>query len=216
MSGKKAWNRLPLWRAAAIVEIIACYMAILTAISYARGPEQWQKTEPPVLESGAFTSFVGEAARENGPLPMVNGPDGQAVGYQAETDLGSGIPLQVALKIECPVEYAGNTLIVDLYNYEAGYDDPAQESQVTLQLGTNELVLTLDPGASPPRQALVRLFSLDPAGYQLDDVTVWQMAQTPKVPGSVWIGLGMCLALLMFTLAAWIVLKKHKWGKNDG
>ena len=127
MNGKRARGRSPLWRAAAIVGVIVCYMAILTAISYARGPEHWRPAEPPVLESGAFTSFAGEAAGENGPLPMENGPDGQAVGHQAEVELIGGAALQVSLKVECPAEYAGNTLIVDLYNDQVGYDDPAQE-----------------------------------------------------------------------------------------
>ena len=210
MSGKKARSRSPLWRAAAIVEVIVCYMAVLTVISYARGPEHWRPAEPPVLESGAFTSFAGEPAGENGPLPMENGPDGQAVGYEAEADLIGGAALQVSLKVECPAEYAGNTLIVDLYNDQAGYDDPAQESWITLQAGTNQLDLSLDPGASPPERALVRLFTLDSAGYQLEDVTVRQMERTPKVPGSVWIGLALCLALPLFTLAAWTVTEKRK------
>lgn len=216
MNGKRARGRSPLWRAAAIVGVIVCYMAILTAISYARGPEHWRPAEPPVLESGAFTSFAGEAAGENGPLPMENGPDGQAVGHQAEVELIGGAALQVSLKVECPAEYAGNTLIVDLYNDQVGYDDPAQESQVALQEGTNQLDLSLDPGSSPPERALVRLFTLDPAGYQLEDVTVRQMERIPKVPGSVWIGLAVCLALPLVTLAAWLVTRKLERRKTDG
>lgn len=216
MSGKKARGQSPLWRAAAIAEVIVCYMAILAVISYARGPEQWRPVEPPVLESGAFTSFAGEAAGENGPLPMENGPGGQAVGYQAETDLSGGAALQVSLKVECPAEYAGNTLIVDLYNDQAGYDDPAQESQVALQAGINQLDLPLDPGSSPPERASIRLFTLDSAGYQLEDVTVRQMERMPKIPGSVWVGLAVCLALPLFTLAAWVVTRKIEGRKTDG
>lgn len=216
MSGKKARSQSPLWRAAAIAEVIVCYMAILAVISYARGPERWRPVGPPVLESGAFASFAGEPAGENGPLPMENGPDGQAVGYQAETALSGVDALQVTLKVECPAEYAGNTLIVDLYNDQAGYDDPAQESQVALQAGPNQLDLSLDPGSSPPEQAALRLFTLDSAGYQLEDVTVRQMERTPKVPGSVWVGLVVCLALPLFTLAAWVVTRKLERRKTDG
>lgn len=216
MSGKKARNRSSLWRAAAIVEVIVCYMAILAAISYARGPGHWRPVEPPVLESGAFTSFDGEAAGENGSLSMENGPGGQAVGYQAEVELSGGAALQVSLKVECPAEYAGNTLIVDLYNYEAGYDDPAQESQVALQEGANQMDLPLDPGASPPERASLRLFTLDPAGYQLEDVTVRQMERMPKVPGSVWIGLAVCLALPLVTLAVWAISEKIERRKTHG
>lgn len=216
MSGKKARNRSALWRAVAIAEVIVCYMAILAAISYARGPEHWRAVEPPILESGALTSFAGEAAGENGPLPMENGPGGQAVGYQAEIGLGGVDALQVSLKVECPAQYAGHILTADLYNYEAGYDDPAQESQVALQEGTNQLDLSLDPGSSPPERALVRLFTQDPAGYQLEDVTVRQMERMPKVPGSVWVGLAVCLALPLVTLAAWVVTRKIEGRKTDG
>lgn len=216
MSEKKRGTGAPLWRAAAIVEVIVCYMAILTVISYARSPERWRPVDPPALESGAFTSFAGETAGGNGPLPMENGSDGQAVGYQAEVDLGGMGTLQVSLKVECPPRAAGGTLHVDLYNHEAWYDDLTQESQVVLQAGINELTLSLDPGQSPPDQALVRLFTLDPAGYQLEDVTVRRMERMPKIPGSVWVGLAVCLALPLVTLAAWAISEKSGRRKTYG
>ena len=42
------------------------------------------------------------------------------------------------------------------------------------------------------------------------------MERIPKVPGSVWIGLAVCLALPLVTLAAWLVTRKLERRKTDG
>lgn len=46
-----------------IAEIIVCYMAVLTIVSYARGPEKCEIiADSPMISVGDFTSFSGETA----------------------------------------------------------------------------------------------------------------------------------------------------------
>ena len=77
---------------------------------------------------------------------------------------------------------------MELYNYEAGYDSPEQEYEMTMQAGRNEAEFTLIPGAERPEMAQLRFFTLDRAGYSLEDVRIYGQTVGPKVPvGSGWL-----------------------------
>lgn len=46
-----------------VVELIVCYMAVLTLVSHIRGPEKYRvDSETPLLTVENFVSFAGEAA----------------------------------------------------------------------------------------------------------------------------------------------------------
>ena len=191
-----------------VVELIVCYLAVLALISHARGPEKYRiAEESPLLAAGDFTSLVGGAAEE-GRLRLVNDTQGQAVGYFAELPLEGLESIRVAFQVDCPVEYAGGTLVVDLYNLEAGYDYAEQEYQLILEPGINMVAQTIEPGGSAPERAQLRLFSVDAAGYSIEGLTVSPLETLPKISTAMAAAAIFCFVLLGGTAAAWLVDRK--------
>ena len=190
-------------------EIIVCYMAVLTAVSYARGPERYMTANEPLLVTEDFTSFAGQPAEPGGAFLLENEAQGTAVGYQAELDLAALENVQISFQAECPAGYAGGILHVDLYNGEAGYDSPEQEFSMTVQAGHNEAAFTLAPGAEHPDTAQLRIFTLDRAGYSLEGVQIHEQRPLPKVSGGIWAGVGACFLLLAGTVICRIIKGKR-------
>ena len=190
-------------------EIIVCYMAVLTAVSYARGPERYKTAHEPLLVTEDFVSFAGQPAEPGGAFLLENEAQGTAVGYQAELDLAALENVQISFQAECPAGYAGGILHVDLYNGEAGYDSPEQEFSMTVQAGHNEAAFTLAPGAEHPDTAQLRIFTLDRAGYSLEGVQIHEQRPLPKVSGGIWAGVGACFLLLAGTVICRIIKGKR-------
>ena len=163
-----------------IFEVIVCYMALLNIISHARGPQNYDiLADTPLAVVSDFSSFDG-GSTEQGML-LENQTPGTAVGYQAELSLNELESIYISFSVDCPAEYAGGTLIVDLYDYESNYDSPEQEYHLTLQQGVNEAVFSLKPGENAPSNAMLRFFTTDPAKYQLDSLQIYKEQSLPKV-----------------------------------
>jgi len=195
-----------------VVEIIVCYMAVLTLVSHVRGPEKYRiAAESPLLAAEEFTSFAGEAA--GGELRLENDASGAAVGYSAKLSLKDLEGIHVAFQTDCPAEYAGGTLYVDLYDFEAGYDNAEQEYRLTLEQGINTADFTLHPGESAPDDAQLRFFTLDPAGYDVEGLAVSPVEALPKVSPAMTAAAISCFAVLAATAAAY-GLGKRKTGKR--
>ena len=181
------------------VEIIICYMAVLTVLSYQRGPVRHQVIrETPLLDAAAFTSFTGELAGEEG-LSFTKGNEEGSIGYHAHLQLSGLSGVYVAFSVDCPAEYAGNMLHIDLQESSVGYDNDEQEFFLTLEEGTNQVEFTLDPGDSPPDTALLRFFTLDAANYIVRDIQIYPEAILPKIPMGMLPVTGLCFILLLVT-----------------
>lgn len=200
------------WKWVIIAEIIVCYMAVLTAVSYARGPVRYGPAETPLLTEKDFRDINGLPEEENGaPFAFENQVQGKAVGYLADVDLLALHGICVSFEIDCPVEYADGILCIDLCNGETGYDGPEQEYQLTLQAGQNTVDFVLDPGPDHPDTATLRFFTLDEAGYRLENLGIFEQILFPQVPNGLKIGVVASLLLLAVTVAAW-----GAEGKKDG
>lgn len=183
-------------------ELIICYMAFLTALSYARGPKNFAPEGEVMVEASAFIPFSGAWQDGDGfafpdPLP------GESVGFQSEISLVDIDGIQISFALNCPEGFEGGTLHCDLYNFDAGYDSDAQEFNLSVGPGRTEVSFFLEPGSKHPEKAFLRLFTLDRAGYRLEDLRVVRAVELPKVPRGVWLGLGVCFVLTLGTLALW-------------
>ncbi len=203
-AGKQIWVRC-----AIILELIVCYMAVLTVISYLRGPIRKQIIqEMPLLRIEDFTSFRGETAKV--PLWFDNATPGTAVGYSAELQLENLGGVHVLCSFECPEECAGGILHVDLYNADAGYDSDEQEYSFVLQAGVNDVSFSLAPGEAHPQMAWLRIFTLDSARYNISDLYIYREEVLPQVSKKMIVGVIVCFLILGVTMAVQVAAKKKK------
>lgn len=195
---KRAWlGRL------VIVEMIVCYMAALTLVSHARGPVKYRTaTEKPLLETAGFTSFAGEPAQGDA-LLLENDTAGQAVGFAAELPLEGLEGIRVAFQADCPPDYAGGTLVVDLYNAKAGYDSAEQEFSLALEPGVTAVEQTLAPGESAPGRAQLRFFTLDTVSCSIRGLSVCPVEALPKVGRGLLAAVAACFAMLAASTIWW-------------
>ncbi len=197
MNGQK--TRLPLWLLL-IVELIVCYLAILAVISYWRAPAQYRALpEETLLAAADFSDFAGRAVSGDGLLLQNNTP-GNVAGYLAWLDLREVNPIAVKFALDCPKQYAGGVLHVDLWN--EGYDNDAQEYKLALQEGINEVEIFLDKGADAPDSAQLRFFTVDLADYTVTDLRISRAEPVPKISSGLLAGMILCLVLLLVTAVA--------------
>lgn len=212
-----------------LIEIIVCYMAILTAVSYLRGPVRHQIIrETPLLSITDFTSFTGESAKEEEGLFFQNGNEEGGVGYNAHLKLSGLAGVYVAFSVDCPEEYAGNILHIDLQESSVGYDNDDQEFFLDLKRGVNQVEFTLNPGDSPPENVLLRFFTLEPANYTVQNLQVYPETNLPKITGGMLLAIGVCFILLLVTglyskqetikepACVGIDTMRQKYAKEDG
>lgn len=194
-----------------IFEAVVCYMALLNIVSHIRAPQQYgPATDVPLVSISDFIGFDG-GGTEQGLLLLENQTLGTAVGYQAELTLSGLDSIYFSFSVDCPAEYAGGTLIVDLYNYESGYDSPEQEYQLVLQEGDNEAAFSLRPGENAPEKALLRLFTVDAARYEVSGLQVYREQPLPKVTGAMVAVTAILVAITVATAFVyyWISVKKR-------
>lgn len=190
-----------------VAEVIVCYMAVLTVVSYARGPKRYGPAEEPLLTETDFSDINGLPAEA--PFTFENQDQGEAEGCLADVDLRAVHGICVSFSANCPAEYAGGILFVDLCNGEIGYDYPEQEYQMTLQTGQNKADFVLDPGQEHPDTAKLRFFTLDAAGYRLENMRIYEDIPLPKVPNGLKFGVGVCFLLLAVTAITGAVGRKN-------
>ena len=191
------------WKWVIVAEIIICYMAMLTMVSYVRGPVRYGPAEEPLLTEADFRDINGLPAEEAGaPFTFENQDQGEAVGSLADVDLRGMHGICISFEVDCPEEDAGGILCTDLCNGETGYDHPEQEFDLVMQAGHNEADFILDPGRQHPDTATLRFFTLDTAGYCLENVQIYEEILLPQVPDGLKIGVGACFFLLAVTAFA--------------
>ena len=197
MNARKKMNWL---KRVLVLEAVVCYIAILTVISYLRGPARYQVVrEAPLLGITDFTSFDGASTNAKQGLVFKKGNEDGAIGYNANLRLSGLSGVHVAFSLNCPKEYAGNILHIDLQESSVGYDNDEQEIFLTLEEGMNQIKFTLDPGDSPPENVLLRFFTLEPANYTVQDLQIYPETILPRIPGSLLTVIGACFVVLIVT-----------------
>lgn len=181
-----------------IFEAVVCYMALLNIVSHMRAPQQYgPATDAPLVSVSDFTGFDGGGTEQG--LLLENQAPGTAVGYQAELTLSGLDSIYLRFSVDCPPEYAGGVLTVDLYNYESNYDSIEQDYQISLKAGTNEVEFILKPGEWAPEKAQLRIFTLDAADYEVRDFQAYQGTLLPKVSSAMIAVSVVCFAVLCLT-----------------
>ena len=184
-----------------IIELLICYMSILTVISYWRGPVQYRALpEEPLLISTDFASFSDDKVVGAQSLRLQNDFAGNAVGYASLLNLIDLEQIAVSFSVDCPVQYAGNTLHIDLWN--VGYDRDEQEYTVALQGGLNQFDIFLNKGLEAPNEAMLRFFTLDLADYSIENIQVSLAETLPKVSSVLLTVTVVSVLILLFTIFA--------------
>lgn len=194
---KKRTRLKMLW----VLEVIVCYLALLTIVSYIRGPQRYETiSDLSLIETSGFITLDG-IPEESGNLKLTNPQPGAAVGYAVPIELAGLDGINVQFRIECPAECAGGILLVDLFNQERGYDNVEQEYSYTLLPGTNLVNVSLTPGNNAPEQAFLRIFTGAIANYSIEDLQVNREIPLPKVtPAMAVVFVGSLLILLGTTV----------------
>lgn len=191
-----------------ILGIIICYMALLTVVSYVQGPVRY-KTHmgDPLLSPENFSIFVGNMPNGQESLYMDNVQAGSPMGYSAPLSLRSMDRVRIKFLVECPAECEGGVLHVDLQAY--GYDNDEQEFLLTLKQGVNMADFSLDPGADPPQDVLLRIFTLDRAKYGVQNLQVYPETVLPQIPQGMIPIVIAAFAILLATIIFWVNSWKH-------
>lgn len=181
-----------------IFEAVVCYMALLNIVSHMRVPQQYgPATDAPLVGVSDFIGFDGGGTEKG--LLLENQTPGTAVGYQSELTLSGLDSIYLSFSVDCPAEYAGGLLTVDLYNYESNYDSMEQEYQISLKAGTNEVEFIFKPGEWAPEKAQLRIFTLDAADYEVRNFQAYQGTLLPKVSFAMIAVPVVCFAVLCLT-----------------
>lgn len=198
--GKRMFLKM-LW----ILEIIVCYLILLTIVSYIRGPQRYEIiSDSSLIEISDLVTLDGIPV-ETGNLILTNSQPGVAVGYAAPIELTDLERINVQFSIECPIECAGGILLVDLFDYESGYDNVEQEYSYTLLQGTNIVDISLDPGDDAPEQAHLRIFTGAIANYSIEGLQVYREMPLPKVTP---VMIGVFIGSLLILLGTAVALRK--------
>ncbi|MBQ7159807.1 MAG: hypothetical protein IJS09_10375, partial [Treponema sp.] len=93
---------------------------------------------------------------------------------------------------------------MDLYDGEA-YDAPEQEFSVVLAPGVNQINEVLDKGENAPGEAWLRIFTLEPAGYEIQNLRVCSINQSKNYTQII----VFCLALMLLAGAIILLLTRN-------
>lgn len=193
-----------------IVEAIVCYMVFLAVVSYLRGPVRYQiSDEIPLLEPQNFTTFAGDPVTAES-ITLKNFEPGVPVGCQAQISLQELRRLHISFSLNCPAEYSGGTLFVDLYEPNSAYDNPEQEASFILAEGENFADFSIDTGESAPANAYLRFFTLDPADYTVQNLEICRESVMPRVSKGLTAAMSGCFAVLFITLVLYLCDNSEK------
>lgn len=193
-----------------ILTAILLYFSLLTYISYQRAPAQYRIDEntPSLAEYQDFIVMAGEEGAYVGQDSlMFDSADSSAEVFAARLSLTDLQKISVQFSVDCPEEYAGTTLHVDLYDGEA-YDAPEQEFFVVLAPGVNQINEVLDKGENAPEEAWLRIFTLEPAKYAVDNLHIY--AVTEKTNGSKEAAFALFLVAFCGAMAAFAYNRRKK------
>lgn len=190
-----------------ICELILCYMVGLVIISYARGPEKYRRDPSgPKWTASDFSCFddTGQSQVLKDVLHVENITPGRNIAFQTEVELTGVDGFGISFLIDCPLEYQGTHLAVDLYNEAAGYDEGSVEYMHMLSEGENKISCELVPGEGAPNTASLRIFTADVVNYNIRELRIDTLQKTAKVSAGMW-------AALLFAVAATAITWAVAW-----
>ena len=166
-----------------IVEAIVLYIALLNVISHVRGPIPYSAdTQSSLAQIEEFEPmFDMDSVVEKEKLPFQNTTEGAVVGYAAWLSLKDLNQVQVSFVVDCPSKCVGQTLVIDLYNLEEGYDSDEQETRIILEAGLNKINVQLAPGETHPPKAQLRIFTTNAASYSIEELSVNKLVPLERV-----------------------------------
>ena len=161
------------YRLLGIVFALVAYFALLTGISYSRAPDRYRMH---VLDKFAVSDFspmdgaAGVLDPLTGQMHFQNERGGSLVGYSVEIALPNVRSVVVDLTLNCAEGYENGILCIDLCG--ENYDNPEQEHQEILQVGTKKISVSLPTGEEPPDKYDLRIFTLDRCDLTIDNLSV--------------------------------------------
>ena len=115
------------------IELLAIYFSILSVISFVRATEQCQKSIDPLLTYSDFFLVVGECEATASEDSLVfHSKDAVDKVFSAGLSLQNLESIWVEFVVNCPEEYQGSVLHVDLW--ADGYDNSEQEFETILKV----------------------------------------------------------------------------------
>lgn len=191
------------------IEVLVFYFCLLNLISHIKGPTPYYiDTSNIIVPSTNFQSFFDmSVSRTDDVLHLLNTTEGTAAGYQSKVRLENCDGIDVSFQIDCPEQYAGSTVVVDLYNAEAGFDSPNQEEPIILTVGQNEIEVILSLDETAPNQACLRIFTLEQADYDIVNLVTYPKMLLPKVSHAIIISVVASGVVLLCTVCFCFVWK---------
>lgn len=189
--------------------LLIFYFCLLNVISHARGPIPYgPTTESPLAVETDFVSFTGEPYTNVKGISFFNTTaPSAATGYSVKIPLSGLEPIGISFQFYCNSQYEGQTLIIDLFNYAEGYDNPEQEQQITLKQGQNDIDVMLQPGANAPDEAELRIFCVGLIEGTAENFLIYPLAPRPKVTGVMYFAVAL-FSVFTVTAIVWNKLKR--------
>lgn len=166
-------SKRALYRLLGIIFALIAYFSLLTGISYCRAPERYRMN---VLEKFSVSDFSlmegasGTVDPAAGQIQYKNEAGDALAGCSVKIAIPDVRAVAVELKLSCAAGYEGGILCVDLCG--KNYDNPEQEHQEVLQVGTKELSFSLPTGEAPPDTYDLRIFTLDRCDVTIEELEV--------------------------------------------
>ena len=195
-----------------ILEGIVFYFAILNIISHMRGPTPYRiDTNAQQPQAKTFSSMTQPGVNiQEDDLWLYNPTEGMLIGYSQRVELKNRDRIRITFRVDCPASFAGNTLIVDLFDDETEYDSPEQEQWVTLQPGINEITVEFVPEDTAPDAAELRIFTTNSANYRITEFAVYpEMAMKKITPAMMIVAGGIGLTWIS-TVAVLMYIKRRE------
>ncbi len=195
-------RKLTIW-----VGAILLYFVVMIWISHEKAPTDFRSdpTAPSLVGYSDFAVMVGDSeARVDDDALIFESNRASTKVFAARLSLSDLQRISVVFSLDCPAEYEGTTLIIDLYDGES-YDSEEQQFVITLQPGYNQITGVLDKGDNAPKEAWLRFFTIDPAQYSITKISIQALRVTKWSVSVLYLA-----ALIVALLIAIIVMLKKK------
>lgn len=197
----------------AVVLVLCIYFALLSLVSFARAPVQYQSTSEQLLTYSDLSVSIGEnEAFVSDAFLAFNSRNSGAKAFSAWISLLGVENIWVEFTVDCPEEYQGSILHVDLC--ADGYDNPEQEFEVALVPGENRIAGVLHKGDHAPEKAQFRVFTLDPGVYIIEDLFVCNAIKSNRMMAGVIVVTALFI-ILSVSVAVWYSNEGYKRSNSE-
>lgn len=199
------------WKLILVIGGIVFYLGLLAFITVTDASNKYDQIDN-LLSYSDFSVSAGEKDAHilEDALAFTGSQPGDKV-FSASVQLTEIELIQVEFTVTCLEQSAGTTLHVDLC--AENYDSDEQEFTATLQAGENVISGIISVGANAPDEAKLRIFTLDPAGYDARNLSI---AALNEVDHSIHIILSIITMAIGLVLCCCGLITRamHKLGKK--